>query len=229
MRVAQQKLILENDFEGAAITLQAASDRIAATADPGLLPVRVQISDEIAILKTRVRPDLVGMTLVLSQLSRQIRALRPGYLPRTESSQSKVETEDTGQVDQSINERVMSFLSSLVSVNKEETPPTQIEALVVDIEQTLADNLKLTRWTVLERDNFQFERLMQENVRLFKQYYDLDNAANYDFYSQLLELQKATVRPEKPDISGSLELLKRIMSKRENAPQQIESEAGNNG
>ena len=229
MRIAQHKLILENDFEGAAITLQAASDKIAATADPGLLPVRVQISDEIAILKTRARPDLVGMTLVLSQLGRQIKALAPGYLPRTEASQNKVETQGTGPIDQSISERVVSFISSQVSVKKDESLPTRTEALVIDIEQTLEDNLKLTRWTVLERDNFQFQRLMEENLRLFKQYYSLDNAANYDFYSQLAELQKATVKPEKPDISGSLELLKRIISKRENAPEQTQSEGAENG
>ena len=229
MRVAQHKLILENDFEGAAITLQAASDRIAATADPGLLPVRVQISDEIAVLKTRARPDLVGMTLVLSQLSRQIRALTPGYLPRIDSGEGKVETDDTNQADQTLDERVVTFFSSLVSIKKDESLPTQTEALVVDIEQTLEDSLKLTRWTVLERDNFQYRRLMQDNVRLFKQYYDLDNAPNYDFYSQLLDLQKATVKPEKPDISGSLELLKRIMKKREIAPQQTESVGGDNG
>jgi uroporphyrin-3 C-methyltransferase len=229
MRIAQHKLILENDFEGAAITLQAASDKIAATADPGLLPVRVQISDEIAVLKTRSRPDLVGMTLVLSQLSRQIKALTPGYLPRIDSSQNATESEDAGPVDQTITERVVSFITSQVSLKKEDSPPTQTEALVVDIEQTMEDNLKLTRWTVLERDNFQFRQLMEENLRLFKQFYNLDDAANYDFYTQLLELQKATVKPEKPDISGSLELLKRIISKRENAPQQVESEGAENG
>lgn len=229
MRIAQHKLILENDFEGAAITLQAASDKIAATADPGLLPVRVQISDEIAILKTRARPDLVGMTLVLSQLSRQIKALTPGYMPRTETSQDTNQAPDSGPVEQSVVERVVTFISSQVSVKKEETPPTQTEALVVDIEQTMEDNLKLTRWTVLERDNFQFQQLMQENLRLFKQFYNLDNAANHDFYSQLEELQKATVKPQKPDISGSLELLKHIISKRENAPRLIESEGAENG
>jgi uncharacterized protein HemX len=169
------------------------------------------------------------MTLVLSQLSRQIKALTPGYLPRIDSSQDTNESEDTGPVDQTITERVVSFISSQVSIKKEDTLPTRTEALVVDIEQTIEDNLKLTRWTVLERDNFQFRQLMEENLRLFKQFYNLDDAANYDFYTQLLELQKATVKPEKPDISGSLELLKRIISKRENAPQQVESEGAENG
>ena len=218
MRVAQHKLILENDFEGAALTLQAASDKIAATADPGLLPVRVQISDEIAGLKTRSRPDLVGMTLVLGQLGKQIHALRPGYEPRIDTSTGDVEAPVVDPATLSIEERLMNFFSSLVKINKSETMSVPIESLAIDVKQMLENNLKLTRWTVLERDAFQYKRLMEENVNLFKQYYDLDNAANYDFYSQLLELQKSQIKPEKPNISGSLEMLRHIISQRQLAP-----------
>ena len=86
MRVAQHKLILQDDFAGAAITLQAASDRIGLTGDPGLLPVRVIISEEIADLKTRRRADLVGMSLMLAQLGRRVRGLQPGFALRVEQS-----------------------------------------------------------------------------------------------------------------------------------------------
>jgi uroporphyrin-3 C-methyltransferase len=228
MRVAQHKLILENDFEGAAITLQAASDKIAATADPGLLPVRVQISDEIAILKTRARPDLVGMTLLLSQLSRQLHALKPGYQPRLDTIADAAKPKAADSADQPIDERVMSFISSLVTIKQNDTlPPTETEALILDVEEILETNLKLTRWTVLERDEFQFSQLMKDNVRIFKQYYDLENAANNDFYTQLLQLQKSTIKPQKPDISQSLEMLKHVMSRREQAPVETgEQEAG---
>jgi len=227
MRVAQHKLILENDFEGAAMTLQAASDKIAATADPGLLPVRVQISDEIAGLKTRARPDLVGMTLLLAQLSKQIRVLKPGYEPRIDTTINVIEPEPVDPSTLSLEERVMDFINSLVKVSKSETIPTRIETLSVDIEELLENNLKLTRWTVLERDAFQYKRLMEENVNYFKQYYDLDNAANHDFYSQLLQLQKSQIKPEKPNISGSLEMLRHIISRRQLAPgDDMEQEAG---
>ena len=227
MRVAQHKLILENDFEGAALTLQAASDKIAATADPGLLPVRIQISDEIAGLKTRSRPDLVGMTLVLGQLGKQIHALRPGYEPRIDISTGDVEAPVVDPSTLGIEDRVINFFSSLVKVNKSESMPVSIESLTVDVKELLENNLKLTRWTVLERDAFQYKRLMEENVTVFKQYYDLDNAENYDFYSQLLELQKSQIKPEKPNISGSLEMLRHIISRRQLAPGgDLEQEAG---
>jgi len=227
MRIAQHKLFLENDFEGAAITLKAASDKIAATGDPGLLSVRVQIGDEIADLKTRARPDLVGMTLLLSQLGKQLGSLRPGYQPSVETITKVVEPQAEIPPDQTIDERVVSFFTSLVTIRQNEFQPTTTEALIIDVEEILETNLKLTRWTVLERDEFQYSQLMKENVRLFKQYYNLENAANNDFYTQLLQLQKAEVKPQKPDISGSLELLKRIISRRQQAPAEAQDqEAG---
>lgn len=226
MRIAQYKLILENDFEGAALTLQAASDRIGETGDMGLLPVRVKISEEIAELKTRSRPDLVGMTLKLSQLGQQIRSLTPGFKAQPVDS-PKAEVID--EVAENLPDRVRNFLSSLVSVKRGvEMAPTNTEALIINISEKLEDNLKLTRWTVLERDASQYKRLMKENVELFEQFYNLDDAANDDFYSQLQALQKAEIKPEKPDISGSQQMLRKIITKRENADQELINGDGDN-
>lgn len=226
MRIAQYKLILENDFEGAAATLQAASDRIGDTGDLGLLPVRVQISEEIAELKTRRRPDLVGMTLKLSQLGQQIRSLKPGFKAQPVDSP---EAEVIDEVAEDLPDRVRSFLSSLVSVKRGvDMPPTNTEALIINISEKLEDNLKLTRWSVLERDSFQYRRLMKENVELFEQFYNLDDAANHDFYSQLQALQQAEINPEKPDISGSQQMLRKIITKRENADQELTNGDGDN-
>jgi uroporphyrin-3 C-methyltransferase len=221
LRIAQHKLALENDFEGAALTLQAASDKIATTADPGLLPVRVLISEEIADLKTRARPDLVGMTLLLSQLSQQIQALKPGYQTGIKAISTLTKPTELASVEPAnvtIEDKVTSFITSLVTIKRSTTAPTNTEALIVNIEEIMESNLKLTRWTVLERDDFQYRQLMLENVRLFKQYYDLDDAANSDFYDQLLQLQKSVIKPTKPVIDGSLQLLNNIINQRHNAP-----------
>ncbi|MCP4388458.1 MAG: hypothetical protein GY802_09190 [Gammaproteobacteria bacterium] len=226
MRVAQHKLILQDDFEGAAITLQAASDKIALTGDPGLLPVRVIISEEIADLKTRKRPDLVGMTLILNQLGRQLRNLKPGFAMRVEeSSMAPVET----QAAEDWLGRFSAFVDSLVEVRNEATNPSEIEANSADVSETLEDNLKLARWAVLERDARQYQLLIEQSLHLFREFYDLDNAANNDFIAQLQDLQKMVLKPEKPDINGSLRELQRILSQRENAPQPVENTEADNG
>jgi len=222
MRVAQHKLILQDDFEGAAITLQASSDRIALTGDPGLLPVRVMISEEIADLKTRKRADLVGMTLILAQLRRQVRVLEPGFALRVDEVASEPQEVETSQ---DWFDRFNVFINSLVKVRNEATQPTEIEANFADVGETLEDNLKLARWAVLERDGRQYQRLIEQSLRLFREFYDLDNAANNDFMTQLQELQKMELKPEKPDITGSLRELLRILSQRETAPQPAATEA----
>ena len=215
MRVAQHKLILQDDFEGAAITLQAASDRIGLTGDPGLLPVRVMISEEIADLKTRKRADLVGMTLILAQLGRQVRVLEPGFAVRVdETAVAPAEVE----APQDWLARLKTFIDSLVKVRNETTRPSEIEANSVDVGASLEDNLKLARWAVLERNASQYQLLLEQSLLLFREFYDLDNAANHDFMTQLLDLQKMVLKPEKPDITGSLRELQRILSQREEAP-----------
>lgn len=231
MSIAQHKLILENDFEGAAKTLTAASDRIAELADPGLLSVRVEINDEIARLKTRARPDLVGMTLLVSRLTRQIIHLKPGYQTRVVDEEVPQSAEPvTEDPNRSYDQMLKDFVTSLVTINTSKPKVEQVEqAAIVNVTEKLEDNLKLTRWSVLERDAFQYDRLMTENINLFKQYYDLEKAANADFYSSLLQLQKSTLKPELPDISGSLRSLREIQKKRENIPQQAVQQETDNG
>jgi len=223
MSIAQHKLLLERDFEGAAKTLDAASSRIAEMADPGLLPVRIQINEEVAALKTRKRPDLVGMTLLLARLGRQITVLTPEYVAKSSAPAevamgSAMATEQ--DVDRPLDEQLFEFVRSLVTVKRnspevDQQKPTKI----IDVRQKLEDNLKLTRWTVLERDAVQYDRLMNENIQLFTEYYDLDDAANADFHQALISLQQSSLSADFPDISGSLTLLREIQQKRENTPQ----------
>ena len=199
-------------------SLQAASDRIGLTGDPGLLPVRVKISEEIADLKTRKRADLVGMTLILQQLARQVRVLEPGFEQRVD--QTAAAPPPAPEEGGDILERINRVVDSLVTVRYQgDRKPSAVEASVIDVGEKLEDNLKLARWSVLERDASQYRNLIDESIRLFREFYDLDNAANGDFLDQLQDLQKMQLKPEKPDIGGSLRELQRILSQRENAPE----------
>ncbi len=228
MSIAQHKLVLENDFEGAAKTLLAASEQIADLADPGLLVVRVKINEEIALLKTRSRPDLVGMTLLVSRLGRQITFLKPGFQSVSSSVNKSKNDKDMAvekgllsKSESSWQQEVESFVTSLVHIKTNHSQSVGSEQVIaIDVGEKLEDNLKLTRWSLLERDAFQYERLMSENIQLFKEYYDLNQAVNNDFYQSLLKLGQAELKPDLPDISTSLSLLKKIQHQRQNTPQQ---------
>lgn len=221
MSVAQHKLVLENDFEGAAKTLQAASERIAELADPGLLPVRVQINREIAALKTRARPDLVGLSLLAARLTQQIRSLKPGYQPVPETrSAAKAPPEPAAGDTARWDRKLLAYLRSLVRVRRaDDAAAVEAQTLAPDVAERIEDNLKLIRWAVLDRDSFQYRKLTRETLELFEKYYDLEQAANADFHRSLQQLVKADLEPELPDISGSLRLLRQIEKQRENAPE----------
>ncbi len=111
------------------------------------------------------------------------------------------------------------FFDSLVVVRREEAAPTPIEASVVNVGDAIIDNLKLARWAVLERDNRQYRQLVADSLRLFREFYDLDNAANADVLMQLERLAQTPLVADKPDISGSLLELQRILAQREAEPQ----------
>ena len=224
MRVAQHKLVLQDDFAGAAVTLQAASDLIGATGDPGLIPVRVTISEEIADLRTRKRADLVGMTLILAQLSREALTLHPGFPYRADRSvdiPAQTDVPDEAN-EQTWLERIGTYMDSLVEIRHESLPPSHPEANIANVGQALSDNLKLARWSVLERDAFHYDMLLTRSVRLFREYYDPDDAANADFLQQLTDLQTRVLKPEKPDITGSLLQMQRILQQREADPVKAE-------
>ena len=180
-----------------------------------MLPVRVTISEEIADLKTRKRPDLVGMTLILAQLARQVTTLQPGFEVRSgevasESEPSAAPTDWMG--------RLVAWVDSLVEIRHEAGQPSEIEASIADVGETLQDNLKLARWAVLDRDAWQYNQLIAQSLRLFREFYDLDHAANNDFHDQLKQLEQTQLQAQKPDITGSLRELQKILSQRKNAP-----------
>jgi uroporphyrin-3 C-methyltransferase len=231
MSVAQHKLVLQNDFAGAAKTLDAANKRIAELADPGLLPVRSLISEEIALLKTRVRPDLAGMTLTLGRLTRQVASLDTVYVGDTEAKNSTptryAPDSTVGASELPLEQRARQFLTSLFTIKRVQTPAAPVGVVSIpEVKQTLEDNLKLTRWALLERDAMQYQRLMQANLRLFAEYFDPDDAANAEFHQELVDLSKTSLRPEIPDIGGSLRLLQQIQAKREQIEQAQEAEHG---
>ena len=213
LRIAQHRLVIENDFEGAEKTLQAADEKLAEIADPGLLPVRVAISNERTDLQTRSRPDLVGMVLSLSRLIQQTPYLQLTTLNKAEPKAMKpAETANNEPLTfDNWQQQLQGFVSSLVKVEtlKPEDKPQAVN--VKDVLQVAEERLKLAKWAVLDRNQQQFKALLQQVQDMLQPYYDASNTAHVAFFQHLKELSKQEIKPQLPDISQSLLLLKRAM------------------
>ncbi|MGH8427687.1 MAG: uroporphyrinogen-III C-methyltransferase [Gammaproteobacteria bacterium] len=75
MRLAQVRLTLARDPAGAERALKLADQALAATAEPGLEPVRAELAREIAALTAVPKPDLTGVYVRLNTLADRVDGL----------------------------------------------------------------------------------------------------------------------------------------------------------
>ena len=72
LRIANYQLTLANDPDTALAALQEADAVLARLADPGLQPLRRQLSDDILALRSVERVDIEGIALRLDSLARRV-------------------------------------------------------------------------------------------------------------------------------------------------------------
>ncbi len=216
LRIAQHRLLIENDFQGAEKTLKAADEKLSEIADPGLLPVRLIISDERVLLQARSRPDLVGIVLSLSRIVKQIPYLKLSPNQSiTAPKNDKKEVPNLLAMDAPWQEQVISFVKGLVKVETLKSSISIESVGIVDVLSSLEEKLKLAKWAVLERDASQYHQLIEQSTSLLKQYYDEKNNYHVELYHELVRLNHLEIRPTLPDISHSLLKLKAIMLKKQ--------------
>lgn len=232
LRIAQHRLVIENDFSGAAKTLLAADGKLAEIADPGFLKVRVTIAEEVATLQSRKRPDLTGKVLTINSLLRQIPNLRiePQGIKdaRTASKDYKYKGSAfdfsvPGSWDD-LRQDVSGFVNGLVTIKRTDIDSQIAKVNSQTVLQELSENLQLAKWSVLERDETQFKNLIMKSVEMFQQYFDQDSAQLNDFFEQLQSLSKQSIKPALPDISTSLLQLRKIMVYQATVEKQTEEE-----
>ena len=94
LRMSQHRLLLDRDFQGALLGLNAADNRLREIDDVRLIPIRESISKQTQTLKQFPHPDYVGIQLTLDNTIAQ---LRTGLL----SEANEAVKEQTSTVEQS--------------------------------------------------------------------------------------------------------------------------------
>ena len=73
LRMSQHRLLLDRDFQGALLGLDAADNRLREINNVRLIPIRESISKQTQILKQFPHPDYVGIQLTLDSTIAQLR------------------------------------------------------------------------------------------------------------------------------------------------------------
>ncbi|CBV44137.1 uroporphyrinogen-III C-methyltransferase [Halomonas elongata] len=215
LRLANQRLQLERDVEGAAALLRTADARLKEADNPALMPVRREIASELAALRSVPRVDRTGLFLTLNAQQEQI-AGRPLAQDVEEiTGDATIEEAPSGGWQQQLA-KVGSELKDLVTVRKHDEA---LEALISPeqesyLRQSVRLVLEQVQLALLKEEQELYEASLDKALKLIRGYYDTDDSGVQGVLSQLEELKGQSIRPELPDISGSQQALQKFIENR---------------
>ena len=218
MQIANAQLQLAGNPHLAANALRMADERVAQLADPALTDVRRAIADELAALDGMEKPDIEGVTLTLASLARVVEAL-----PLRQASAAAAEEEETPDSELSGVDRawasVKGAVSGLVKVSgpDEDAMPLMTPEAVYFLRTNLALQLQAARLALLRGEQAVFQQSLDDAAAWIETYFDAGSTQVASALQTIEEIRGGMVAATKPDISGSLRLLRQFRTLTESA------------
>ncbi|WP_110642084.1 uroporphyrinogen-III C-methyltransferase [Salinicola sp. CPA57] len=214
LRLANQRLQLERDVNGAKALLNAADERLREADNPALVPVRRAIQSELASLDSVPVIDRTGLYLALMAQQEQLARL-PLKQDIEEIAAGQGDAKPTGGWRQQLA-TLGSELKDLVTVRRHDQP---LEALITPQQESyLRQNVRLlleqAQLALLKSEPKLYQASLDKAIELVEGYYATDNDGVTNALDKLKSLRDNEVRPELPDISESSQLLKRFIEQR---------------
>ena len=215
LRLANQRLQLERDVEGAAALLRTADARLEEADNPALVPVRRAIAEELAALQTVPKVDRTGLYLALNAQQEQIAGLPLAQDIEQFTADTTIEEAPTGAWQEQLA-RVGEELKELVTVRHHDQA---LEALITPeqesyLRQSLRLVLEQSQLALLKEETGLYEASLDKAITLLEGYYDVDDESVQSVIARLGELKGKSIRPELPDISASQQALARFIEQR---------------
>jgi len=218
MQIANAQLQLAGNPHLAANALRMADERIAQLADPALTDVRRAIADELAALDGMEKPDIEGVTLTLASLARVVEAL-----PLRQASAAAAEQEEAPDSELSGVDRawasVKGAVSGLVKVSgpDEDSMPLMTPEAVYFLRTNLSLQLQAARLALLRGEQAIFQQSLDDAAAWIETYFDAGSTQVASALQTIEEIRGGMVAVTKPDISGSLRLLRQFRTLSESA------------
>lgn len=215
LRLANQRLQLEGDVDGAAALLRTADARLVDADNPALTPVREAIANELAALDAVPQVDRTGLYLALNAQQERISSLRLSQEIEEQAVTSSIEQPPTGTFQRQLA-RFGEELKDLVVVRHHDEA---LEALITPeqesyLRQSLRLVLEQTQLALLNEEKELYDASIDKALQLLNDYYDTTREETQSVIARLQELKEAEVKPELPDISASQQELARFIDNR---------------
>ncbi|RUR30446.1 hypothetical protein ELY33_10395 [Vreelandella andesensis] len=208
LRLANQRLQLEGDVEGAAALLRTADARLVDADNPALTPVRREIASELAALDAVPQVDRTGIYLALNAQQERIAGLRLSQEIEERAVTSSIEQPPTGTFQRQLA-RFGEELKDLVVIRQHDEA---LETLITPeqesyLRQSLRLILEQSQLALLKEEQDLFEASIDKSLTLLNGYYDTEREETQSVIARLEELKQTQVQPELPDISASQQAL----------------------
>ncbi|MCA6059084.1 uroporphyrinogen-III C-methyltransferase [Thalassolituus sp. ST750PaO-4] len=217
LRMANQRLQLERDWDGALSMLQAADNVLTETRNPRLNPVRATLAKEMLALRTAPAIDLTGAVLRVQALQEQITQLPwiPDRLiaeqPATEAEVPAADGDETWYWQ--LWNSVSTSLQGMIRIRERSAPVAA--PLTPDQQYYLQQNMHLmleqAQVALLRQQADLYQHSLKRVGGWLQDYLIVDDERTRAVSNALQELQQWNVAPALPDISRSLQQLQTLV------------------
>jgi len=208
VKLANYRLILAHDVPTSISALRAADERLREVGNPRFIPLRQAIAFDIQQLKSVTRVDMVGLSLKLNAIQKQLEAL-PLKTPTPETIQQKNQhPTQLSQID-SWKQLPMAIWQDLLKLFRIQTHNEQIQPLLSPEHRFfLVQNLKLqleqARLALINNQPIIYKDRIRQAQQWIKQYFNSQYPLTQSMNKSLTQLAQVKINVALPDISNSL-------------------------
>lgn len=217
LRLANQRILMENTSSGALSLLVSADKILKETDDVSIYGVRKALASDIAALESVPTYDLEGSYLKLAALSELISKLR--LVPLTDKNKLPSLIEDI--TPESMSEtwssglkeswaKAVDKVEKLIVIQHRDEP---IEPLLSPeqnyyLQQNLHLMLEQAQLALLQKNQIAFDHSLAKAEEWASTYFEEKDSITQALLRGIVELKELKISPEMPNISGSLNALK---------------------
>jgi uroporphyrin-3 C-methyltransferase len=221
LRLANQRVLMEQRPEGALTLLRSADKVLADLDDVSLYSLRQALAQDIAKLEAVPKLDVEGTYLRLAALIEQSRELPTLSLEQQRQLPDMLKEITPDAVDETLQQdiqsalgRAMSSLESLVVIQQHDRA---VEPLLSPeqghyLRQNLQLLLEQAQLALLRQQQVIYETSLSRSIELIGRYFDAANSATQALSQALEQLNRLQVAPQMPSINGSLDKLQQHMA-----------------
>jgi len=212
LSVANERLHLIGDVNTTREALEAADQRLRESGDGGIFNVREELAKEIAVIKSVIVPDIVGMYASIQTLQDRVDKLvlllpytgKALAAPAEKKEQSNKTTEDQGLLDSAMNK-----LGGIVTIRhtehevKEVITPEEAQF----IREQLRVKLEMVKISLVQHNEALFQSSLADAKKWTEKHFTRNTDVN-NFIAELDRFKTIKIRSQFPDISLSLKMLR---------------------